>query len=75
MARLAKGRTTTDLSRAELFAGTATLQVDPTSNNAVTIELYRRVVGVQVYVTDIPTDVTDLQLFQSTHGRSSRKAA
>lgn len=62
VAQLAKGRTATDLSRAELFAGTATLQVDPTSNNAVTIELYRRVVGVQVYVTDIPTDVTDLQL-------------
>lgn len=62
VAQLASGRTAADLAHAELFAGTATLQVNPTRNNTVTIDLYRRVVGVQVYVTDIPTDVTDLQL-------------
>lgn len=62
VAQLAAERTATDLAHAELFAGTASLQVNPACGNAVTIDLYRRVVGVQVYVTDIPTDVTDLQL-------------
>lgn len=62
VAQLAANRTTTDLGHAELFAGSATLQVNPLRDNAVTIDLYRRVVGVQVYVTDVPTDVTNLQL-------------
>lgn len=62
VARLASGRTATDMAHAELFAGTAILQVQPGTDNAVTIDLFRRVAGVQVYVTDIPTDVTRLQL-------------
>lgn len=62
VARLASGRTASDMARAELFAGAATLTVQPNRNNAVTIDLYRRVAGVQVYVTDIPSGVTDLQL-------------
>lgn len=68
-AHLVAGRTQSDLAHAELFAGSATLQVSPHSDNALTIDLYRRVVGVQVYVTDIPTDVTDirLQLYADQH--------
>ena len=62
IAHMASGRTASDMAHAELFAGTATLQVQSGQDNAVTIDLFRRVAGVQVYVTDIPTDVTDLQL-------------
>lgn len=61
-AQLAASRTQSDLAHAELFAGTTTQIVNPSRDNAVTIDLYRRVVGVQVYVTDVPSGVTDLQL-------------
>ena len=62
VARLASGRTADALAHAELFAGTATLQVQPSMDNVVTLDLYRRVAGVQVYVTDMPTGLTDLRL-------------
>ena len=70
VARLASGRTANDMAHAELFAGTASLTVQPNRDNAVTIDLFRRVAGAQVYVTDIPTDVTRLQLLLHTDQHS-----
>lgn len=61
IARLATGKTAHDMNHAELFAGTAEC-TPQRGNNLVTIDLYRRVAGVQAYIDDIPEGVTDIKL-------------
>lgn len=61
-ARLADGKVAHDMAHAELFAGVAQSTPSKKKSNLVNIDLYRRVAGVQAYLTDIPEGVTDIQL-------------
>lgn len=61
-ATLAKGRTAADMNKAELFAGSNRVTVEPGTNRITEITLMRRVAGVMVYFTNIPSDVERIQL-------------
>lgn len=61
-ATLAEGRKAADMNKAELFAGSNTVTVQPGANRITEITLMRRVAGVMAYFTNIPSDVTKIQL-------------
>lgn len=61
-ATLAEGRTAADMNKAELFAGSNTVTVQPGANRITEITLKRRVAGVMAYFTNIPSDVERIQL-------------
>lgn len=61
-AKLAEGRTAADMNKAELFAGSNTVTVQPGTNRITEITLKRRVAGVMAYFTNIPSDVERIQL-------------
>ena len=61
-ATLAEGRTAADMNKAELFAGSNTVTVQHGANSITEITLRRRVAGVMVYFTNIPSDVERIQL-------------
>lgn len=61
-ATLAEGRKAADMNKAELFAGSNTVTVEPGANRITEITLKRRVAGVMAYFTNIPSDVTKIQL-------------
>lgn len=54
--------TAADMNKAELFAGSNTVTVQPGANRITEITLKRRVAGVMAYFTNIPSDVTKIQL-------------
>lgn len=54
--------TAADMNKAELFAGSNTVTVEPGANRITEITLKRRVAGVMAYFTNIPSDVTKIQL-------------
>lgn len=54
--------TAADMNKAELFAGSNTVTVQPGANRITEITLKRRVAGVMAYFTNIPSDVTEIQL-------------
>ncbi len=61
-ATLAEGRKAADMNKAELFAGSNTVTVQPGTNRITEITLKRRVAGVMAYFTNIPSDVERIQL-------------
>lgn len=62
-ATLAEGLTTAAaMNKAELFAGSNTVTVQPGANRITEITLKRRVAGVMAYFTNIPSDVERIQL-------------
>ena len=61
-ATLAEGRTAAAMNKAELFAGSNTVTVQPGANRITEITLMRRVAGVMAYFTNIPSDVEEIQL-------------
>ena len=61
-ALLADWRTVADIANAELMAGYATAQWDAGKDLTVTIEMLRRVAGVMCYVTNVPENVTKIEL-------------
>lgn len=61
-ATLAEDRKAADMNKAELFAGSNTVTVQPGANRITEITLKRRVAGVMAYFTNIPSDVTKIQL-------------
>lgn len=61
-AKLAEDRTAADMNKAELFAGSNTVTVQPGANSITEITLKRRVAGVMAYFTNIPSDVERIQL-------------
>lgn len=61
-ATLAEGRKAADMNKAELFAGSNTVTVQPGTNRITEITLMRRVAGVMAYFTNIPSDVKEIQL-------------
>lgn len=61
-ATLAEGRSAADMNKAELFAGSNTVIVEPGANRITEITLKRRVAGVMAYFTNIPSDVKEIQL-------------
>lgn len=61
-ATLAEGRSAADMNKAELFAGSNTVTVQPGANRITEITLKRRVAGVMAYFTNIPSDVERIQL-------------
>lgn len=61
-AKLAERRSAADMNKAELFAGSNTVNVQPGANRITEITLKRRVAGVMAYFTNIPSDVTEIQL-------------
>lgn len=61
-ATLAEGRKAADMNKAELFAGSNTVTVQPGANRITEITLKRRVAGVMAYFTNIPSDVERIQL-------------
>lgn len=61
-AKLAEGRSAADMNKAELFAGSNTVAVQPGANRITEITLKRRVAGVMAYFTNIPSDVKEIQL-------------
>lgn len=61
-AHLASGLGAQDMAQAELFAGSAQQVLEKGETNLVSVDLYRRVAGVQVYVNDIPEGVTEIRL-------------
>lgn len=61
-ATLAEDRTAADMNKAELFAGSNTVTVQPGANRITEITLKRRVAGVMAYFTNIPSDVERIQL-------------
>lgn len=61
-ATLAKDRSAADMNKAELFAGSNTVIVQPGANRITEITLMRRVAGVMAYFTNIPSDVERIQL-------------
>ena len=61
-ATLAEDRTAADMNKAELFAGSNTVTVQPGANRITEITLMRRVAGVMAYFTNIPSDVEEIQL-------------
>ena len=61
-AKLAEGRSAADMNKAELFAGSNTVTVEPGANRITEITLKRRVAGVMAYFTNIPSDVKEIQL-------------
>ena len=61
-ATLAKDRSAADMNKAELFAGSNTVTVQPGANRITEITLKRRVAGVMAYFTNIPSDVERIQL-------------
>lgn len=61
-ATLAERRTAADMNKAELFAGSNTVTVQPGANRITEITLKRRVAGVMAYFTNIPSDVERIQL-------------
>lgn len=61
-ATLAEGRSAADMNKAELFAGSNTVTVQPGANRITEITLMRRVAGVMAYFTNIPSDVERIQL-------------
>lgn len=54
--------TAADMNKAELFAGSNTVTVQPGANRITEITLKRRVAGVMAYFTNIPSDVERIQL-------------
>ena len=61
-ATLAENLTAADMKKAELFAGSNTVTVQPGTNSITEITLKRRVAGVMAYFTNIPSDVKEIQL-------------
>lgn len=61
-ATLAEGRKAADMNKAELFAGSNTVTVQPGANRITEITLKRRVAGVMAYFTNIPSDVKEIKL-------------
>ena len=61
-ATLAENRKAADMNKAELFAGSNTVTVQPGANRITEITLKRRVAGVMAYFTNIPSDVERIQL-------------
>lgn len=61
-ATLAEDRKAADMNKAELFAGSNTVTVQPGANRITEITLKRRVAGVMAYFTNIPSDVEEIQL-------------
>lgn len=61
-AKLVEGRSAADMNKAELFAGSNTVTVQPGANRITEITLKRRVAGVMAYFTNIPSDVIEIQL-------------
>lgn len=61
-ATLAEGRKAADMNKAELFAGSNRVTVQPGANRITEITLKRRVAGVMAYFTNIPSDVERIQL-------------
>lgn len=54
--------TAADMNKAELFAGSNTVTVQPGANRITEITLKRRVAGVMAYFTNIPSDVKEIKL-------------
>ena len=54
--------TAADMNKAELFAGSNTVTVQPGANRITEITLKRRVAGVMAYFTNIPSDVEEIKL-------------
>ena len=61
-ATLAEGRTAAHMNKAELFAGSNTVTVQHGANSITEITLKRRVAGVMVYFTNIPSEVNKIRL-------------
>lgn len=61
-ATLAEGCSPADMKTAELFAGSNTVTIESGTNRVIEIMLKRRVAGVVAYFTDIPSNVTNIQL-------------
>ena len=61
-ASLADGRTVADIANAELMAGFSTAHWNATDDITVTVEMKRRVAGVMFYVTNVPENVTKIEL-------------
>lgn len=60
MATLADGKTKEDIARSELFSGW--IEVTAGTTAAVTINLYRRMAGVLVYIKSIPENIATIQI-------------
>lgn len=59
-ATLASGKTKTDITQSELYAGYATApNVQASGNAAVTINLWRRVAGVMGWFINVPTQINN----------------
>lgn len=61
-ASLAEGKGAADIANAELMAGFSTAHWNATDDITVTIEMLRRVAGVMCYVTNVPENVTKIEL-------------
>ena len=62
IATLAEGRTKADMAKAELFAGSSKVSVEPGNNKITEITLTRRVAGVMMYLTNIDPQVSRIVL-------------
>lgn len=62
VARLTAAKTQADIAGSELFAGSVVIQAASDGTAMTTIDLWRRVAGVQGYFTNIPTGVTRIKL-------------
>lgn len=59
---LATGKTKEDIATSELFAGSLKATLKESLNTPVTINLYRRVAGVMGWFTNIPADISKIQI-------------
>lgn len=71
VASLATGKTKDDIAVSELFAGTVSASVAENTASDVTVSLLRRVAGVMGWFTNIPSDVTDIQIALYTQQNKS----
>lgn len=62
IASLAEEKTVADIAESELFAGYENVTIAAGTNQNVTINLYRRVAGVMLYVKNPPQDATSVDV-------------
>ncbi len=68
---LATGKTKEDIATSELFAGSLNATLKESLNTPVTINFYRRVAGVMGWFTNIPPDVSKIQISLYTRQNKS----
>lgn len=68
---LAAGKTKVNIAGSEFFAGSATATVVKNGNSEVTINLFRRIAGIMGWFTNIPSDVTEIQIALYTQQNKS----